>query len=183
MNRDAELIWEAYKEEVLDEGIKDMARNALMGGMMAATMAGAVPRNASAQEVAPPIQQVEYGNVKSSLDTASDIANTLTKNQQNKNENFYRLLRGQDDNLGKISPFSIRQDFKVEGEREVAKLFDIINYLAKHTDGSSSDIEYVKSKVADSNLGKWREEQGKLNSLQDSAVYVYKQLVNRYHNQ
>jgi len=179
MDKEAELIWETYNEGVLiEEGIREKIRNTAAGIAMAGVMAGSEP-NASGQESEPPpIEQLEFGDLKKSVGAASDSVSTLNKHQQNKNENYYRLLRMQDDALGEITPYP-SQKYKANGEQEVAKLFDIINYLAQHSKGSKSDVDYVKKKVADSSLGQWRDSQGKLEILQDQAVYIYKQLVNQ----
>lgn len=182
MDKESELIWEAYNEGILvEEGLRDMARNAVMGGMMAATMAGAAPK-ASAQEYSPPpIEQVESGlsNIGKSLSPALDAAKNVDKIQNREKESHYRLLRQQDNALREISPFSTRPDFKVDGDQQVAKLYDMLAYLAKHTTGNSADVQNVEKKVAESSLGKWREGQGKLEYLQKAAINIYKQLVSQ----
>ena len=180
-NRDTELIWEAYNEEILDEGLKDTARKVIMAPLIAATMAGASP-NASAQEYSsPPIEQVESGlsNIRKSLSPVLDAAKSVDKIQNKKKESHYRLLRQQDNALGEITPYEINPSFKVNGDQEVVKLYDYIVYLAQHTRGHSTDVQYLEKKVAESSLGIWREGQGELEYLQKAAVNIYKQLVSQ----
>ena len=91
-NLDSQLIFEAYREEVLDEGLKDVAKKAVQYGAIGAASAASLlgsPSAKAAPAVDPaPISQTAQAETSDSFKSSPEFKEAITKLLNNKNVIF-----------------------------------------------------------------------------------------------